>query len=580
MPLLFADELDERAGGPPLCPAEAHDLAYIIHTSGSTGRPTGVEIERGGLANFLAAMRAELPVSSGDSLLAVTPYSFDIAILELLLPLTIGARLVIADEHVARDGRKLRERIDGGDITIMQATPATWQMLIDAGWARSGQLTALCGGEALVPALAAGILARVQSLWNLYGPTETTIWSTVARITDPSAAVPIGRPVANTECLVVDESFEPVRPGATGELLIGGAGLARGYRNDPERTTDRFLAVPAGNDGQFRVFRTGDYARVGPDGALEFLGRRDQQVKIRGFRIELPEIEATLRTHPSVRDAVVLVVGDDLLDRRLFAFAVHDPEACTDAEDLVAYLRDRLPPYMVPDAIRVTGDVPRLPNGKIDRARLAGLAQPPVPAGAEPSPPRTPVEVQLVAILKDILRCDRLGLHDNFFSIGGTSLLGMRYVTRIGDVYGIVLGAADLMRAPTVAMMAELVVRRLSGGGTSAVSSSAAAAVAPIARNVWRPLALARAEGAFDEIDAAAIAYLPDDLLQAAQDVGADGTLRRQLPSADDPQWAAVCHLPLGRIAIVVVPRFGADLTTDHDAAVRAVDAVPHSPRD
>jgi amino acid adenylation domain-containing protein len=571
-PLLFTDEPDRRAGGAAPCPAEAHDLAYIIHTSGSTGRPTGVEIEREGLANFLAAMRTALPVSSGDSLLAVTPYSFDIAALELLLPLTIGARLVIANEHVARDGWKLRERIEDGDITVMQATPATWQMLIDAGWARSRQLTALCGGEALTPALAAGILARVEALWNLYGPTETTIWSTIAQVTDGNAAVPIGRPIANTVCLVVDESLEPVRSGATGELLIGGAGLARGYRNDPERTAHRFIPDPVGNDGRSRVFRTGDYARVRPDGALEFVGRRDQQVKVRGFRIELPEIEATLRTHPSVRDAVVLLLGHELLDRRLFAFAISDPEAI-DADDLVAHLRDRLPPYMVPDAIRITSNVPRLPNGKIDRARLAGLAQLPVPAGRESSEARTPVEVQLLAILKDILRCDRLGVNDNFFSLGGTSLLGMRYVSRIANVYGVALGAADLLRAPTVAMMAELVSRRLSGAGVSAISKSAPTSAAPISRNLWRPLPLARAEGAFDEIDAAAIAYLPDDLLQAAQDIGAESTLRRQLPH-DDPQWAAVCHLPLGRIAIVVVPRFGLDLATDPNTAVCAVDAA------
>jgi amino acid adenylation domain-containing protein len=574
VPLLFTDIPDERTAGFAASSAKADDLAYIIHRSGSTGRPTGVEIERGALSSFMAAMRLELPLSSDDSLLAVTPYSFDIAALELLLPLTIGARIVIADELVARDGRLLSERIGAGDITFMQATPATWQMLIDAGWERTDHLKALCGGEALTAALTAKILARVEALWNLYGPTETTIWSTIARITQADAVIPIGRPLANTSCLVVDEARRPVPPGATGELLIGGAGLARGYHNDPARTAASFIADPACHDGHRKVFRTGDYVRVRPDGALEFHGRRDQQVKIRGFRIELPEIESTLRTHPSLRDAIVLALGDDLLDRRLVAFAVSDPGSRIDADELIACLRRRLPPYMIPDVIRIIGEVPRLPNGKTDRRRLAEAAQPPVPASDEPTRPRTPVEVQLLAILHDLFGHDRIGLDDNFFSLGGTSLLGMRYIARIANIYSVSLGAAELMRAPTVSAMAELVTRRLTGGAVSEAHNSNLAVASPIGRKFWRPLPLARAEGAFDEINAAAIAYLPDDLLQVARDAGAESSLRRQLPRDVAPQWAAVCHLPLGRIAVIVVPRFGADLVTDHDAAVRAVDAA------
>ncbi|HKH27604.1 MAG TPA: amino acid adenylation domain-containing protein, partial [Sphingomicrobium sp.] len=299
--LLVRETANEEAANVPL-PAEpadvrSDDLAYIIHTSGSSGRPTGVEISRGALANFLAAMRLTVPLSRDDTLLAVTPYSFDISILELLLPLTIGARVVIADEATARDGGRLSERIGRGDISVMQATPATWQMLIDCGWSGSPQLKALCGGEALQPALAQKLLARVKALWNLYGPTETTVWSTAVQISEPAQVISIGRPLANTTCLIVDETLRPVTAGTAGELLIGGAGLARRYRNDPARTAERFVNDPMDHTGNRTYFCTGDFARLRPDGMLQFLGRRDQQVKIRGFRVELGDIETALYSH-------------------------------------------------------------------------------------------------------------------------------------------------------------------------------------------------------------------------------------------------------------------------------------------
>src|SRR5262245_40665643 len=340
-PVLFIEPSGVATEAVALPSAEAGDLAYIIHTSGSTGRPLGVEIERGALANFLAAMRAELRLSPDDALLAITPYSFDIAALELLLPLTVGAHVVIADETCAGDGGLLSARIERGDVTVMQATPATWQMLLDAGWEGSDRLTALCGGEALPATLAAKILPRVATLRNLYGPTETTIWSTAARIADADGSVSIGRPIANTSCLVVDELLRPVGPGVAGELLIGGAGLARGYHNDPNRTAERFVPDPLDPSGRRKMFRTGDFVRARPDGALRFLGRRDQQVKVRGFRIELGEIETTLRSHSSVRNAAVIDVGQALDSRRLAAFV--ETELPIEADELATYLRDRLP---------------------------------------------------------------------------------------------------------------------------------------------------------------------------------------------------------------------------------------------
>jgi amino acid adenylation domain-containing protein len=575
VPLLLTDSLAQTGAAFSPVAARPDDLAYVIHTSGSTGRPAGVEVERGALANFLAAMRAELPLSSADTILAITPYSFDIAALELLLPLTIGARVAIAEVAVARDGRLLAERIERGDVTILQATPATWRMLIDAGWKGSRRLTALCGGEALPAALAAEIVGRVGTLFNLYGPTETTIWSTFAQIMDANRTVPIGRPLANTTCLVVDDALRPVGPGVAGELLIGGAGLARGYRNDPVRTAERFISDPLDPGGRRKVFRTGDFVRRHADGSLQFLGRRDSQVKVRGFRIELGEVEAQLRSHSSVRDVAVVAVGDDLLDRRLAAFAVIDPDVPSEAGGLTAHLRERLPYYMVPDIVRVVAAIPRLPNGKSDRGRLTALAQVPVLQGAEERP-RTPVEMQLAAVLEELLGLDQVGLDDNFFSLGGTSLLGMRYVTRVNDVYHVRLGAADMVRAPTVASMAQLVADQLTRAATAGMYDPEVRADALIGAKLWRPLAMSRAEGSFDEIDAAAIAYLPDDLLELARRTGTERALRRQLPAADDPQWSAVCHLPAGTIALVVVPRFGIDLIADRESTVRAVDAATH----
>ena len=574
---LFIDPSDAAPEAVALPPNEADELAYIIHTSGSTGRPVGVEIERGALANFLTAMQAELRLSPDDALLAVTPYSFDIAALELLLPLTIGARVLIADEACARDGGLLSARIERGDVTVMQATPATWQMLVDAGWKGSNRLTALCGGEALPPALAAKILPRVASLWNLYGPTETTIWSTARRIEDTDGGISIGRPIANTSCLVVDEMLRPVGPGVAGELLVGGAGLARGYHNDPVRTAERFIPDPFDPEGRRKVFRTGDFVRVGPDGALRFLGRRDQQVKVRGFRIELGEIETTLLSHPAVRNAAVMDIGDALHSRRLAAFVETDPSM--QAEGLATYLRDRLPYYMVPDPIRTIAAIPRLPNGKVDRLWLAAEAQRPTARAPETERPRTAVEAQIAAILEELLGQDHIGLDDNFFSLGGTSLLCMRYLARVNDVFNVRLGAAAVLRAPTVAAMAQLVAEELAGGSTAGGSTAEirernASLDTPIGQKRWRPLAMMRAEGSFDEIDGAAIAYLPDDLLAAARRIGAERAVRRQLPRADDPQWGAVCRLQLGTIALVVVPRFGIDLIADSKAAIGAVDAA------
>ncbi|WP_143328299.1 non-ribosomal peptide synthetase, partial [Caballeronia pedi] len=279
-------------------------LAYVLFTSGSTGKPKGVMVEHREMLNFLCSMRDVTAMHADDALLAVTTIAFDIAGLELYLPLSTGACVVLARRNDAADPIALQALLAKHDVSFMQATPATWRMLLDAQWTGRAQLTALCGGEALPAELAARLGDKVKSLWNLYGPTETTVWSSCYHTgveANGSSTVPVGRPIANTRMYLLDAQYQLVPPGAVGELYIGGAGVARGYLNRADLTAERFLDdsfVPGA-----RMYRTGDLARYRADGNIEFLGRNDHQVKIRGFRIELGEIEAQIASHPAVREA-------------------------------------------------------------------------------------------------------------------------------------------------------------------------------------------------------------------------------------------------------------------------------------
>lgn len=305
-------------------PVDAEDLAYVIYTSGSTGLPKGVQIPHGALGNFLRAMKERPGIEADDTLLAVTTLSFDISMLELLLPLVEGARVVIASRDVAADGERLAALVVDCGATIMQATPSTWRMLLDAGWSGKPGFRVLAGGEALPEGLARALLATGVTLWNMYGPTETTIWSAVAAVDD--GPISIGEPIANTELYVLDDVRQLVPLAVPGELYIGGAGLARGYLDRPELTAERFVAHPFRSGHADRVYRTGDLVRRRNDGRIEFLGRLDHQVKLRGFRIELGEIESELIRQPVVKDAVVMVREDTPGDQRLVAYVVPDTE--------------------------------------------------------------------------------------------------------------------------------------------------------------------------------------------------------------------------------------------------------------
>jgi amino acid adenylation domain-containing protein len=310
-------------------------LAYVIYTSGSAGRPKGVQIEHRNLTNFLFAMRKQPGLLASDVLLAVTTVAFDIAGLELWLPLAVGASVIIAGRDEMTDAYRLTNVLEKSNITVMQGTPATWRMLLAAGWTGNPRLKVLCGGESLSGSLAGELLARCGSLWNMYGPTETTIWSSVHHVKGGQAAVvPIGRPIGNTTMYVLDRYMEPVPVGVRGELYIGGAGVARGYLGAPQLTAERFVANPFSIDTDSRLYRTGDMVRQRRDGNIEFLGRNDFQVKLRGFRIEPAEIEAVLTKHPAVREAVVRAREDIPGEKRLVAYVVPTPQIAPLSEPL------------------------------------------------------------------------------------------------------------------------------------------------------------------------------------------------------------------------------------------------------
>ena len=318
--------------------ATADSLAYVIYTSGSTGTPKGVMIRHDSVCNFLASMAAEPGLCSNDTLLAVTTLSFDIAGLEIYLPLSVGARIVLASRDVTVDGFRLAAQLSDCGATMMQATPFTWRMLLASGWQGSRELKILCGGEALSEDLASQLAPRCASLWNMYGPTETTIWSSIQRVPENSGKISLGRPIANTQYYVLDRYLNPVPVGVTGELHIGGAGLARGYLNRPELVSEKFIANPFSKYPMERLYKTGDRVRYLPGGEIEFLGRIDEQVKIRGYRIELGEIEATLGQHAGIQQAVVLAREDTPGDRRLVAYVVATPGSSLWANDLRAFL--------------------------------------------------------------------------------------------------------------------------------------------------------------------------------------------------------------------------------------------------
>jgi acyl-coenzyme A synthetase/AMP-(fatty) acid ligase/acyl carrier protein len=413
-------------------------------------------------------MRERPGLASDDVLLSVTTLSFDIAGLELFLPLTTGARVVLVSSAVAADGGALLEALQRSGATVMQATPATWRLLLAAGWERMPRLRALCGGEAVSAELAAQIVARTGAMWNMYGPTETTIWSTVHPISASAtgASVPIGRPIANTSVYVLDGRLEPVPVGVPGELYIGGAGVARGYLNLPELTAERFVADPFRPETGGRMYRTGDLVRWRADGNLDYLERVDTQVKIRGYRIELGEIETLLEQDASVRQAVVIVREDVPGDKRLVGYVVPTAAAGVSVQALKDQLRKTLPAYMVPTLLVTLDHLPLTPNGKVDRKALPSTAETQPERTRQIVIPRTEVERQIAAMWQDVLKLEAVGVTDNFFDLGGHSLLILQVHSRIRQTFETELSVAQMFQYPTVEALAQH-VHHAQGGSAS-----------------------------------------------------------------------------------------------------------------
>ncbi|TAG73445.1 MAG: amino acid adenylation domain-containing protein [Oscillatoriales cyanobacterium] len=469
---LIAQESQET----PIASVTPENMAYVIYTSGSTGKPKGVQVLHRGAVNFLRSMREQPGICEADILLSVTTLSFDIAVLELYLPLTVGAQVVILSREAAMDGRKLLRTIVQLGITILQATPATWRLLLlEPGWEGQSRMKMLSGGEAMPKELAAQLLTKGTELWNMYGPTETTVWSTVYQVKDAEQRILIGKPIANTDIYILDPLLQPVPIGVAGELHIGGSGLARGYLQRDDLTTERFIPNPFRESE--RIYKTGDLARYLPDGNIECLGRLDFQVKIRGFRIELGEIESVLVKHPKVQQAVVIVREDVPGDKRLVGYIVSLNNQNPTIQELRSLLKEYVPEYMVPSIFVFLEALPLTPNGKVDRKALpvpeqsreakpveSATPNPPAPSETtnkvqqekprELARPQDDLEIQLIKIWEKVLHTSPISTTDNFFELGGHSLLAISLIREIEETYKKELSLAILFQSPTIQQLA------------------------------------------------------------------------------------------------------------------------------
>ncbi|MBK7862438.1 MAG: amino acid adenylation domain-containing protein [Archangiaceae bacterium] len=453
--------------------AHPEDVCYVIFTSGSTGKPKGVLVPHRAVVNLLESVKRTPGLSADDTVLGVTTLSFDIAVSEVILPLTVGARIVVASREVAADGARLLDLLRSSQATFLDATPATYRLLLGAGWAGGDLKKCICTGEAMPRDLAVELVKRVPSVWNGYGPTETCVWSTFYEVKAPVGRILIGRPVANTQCHVLDARRQPVLPGCVGELFIGGRGVSLGYLNRPELTRERFI------DG---AYKTGDLVRLLPDGNLECLGRNDFQVKLRGFRIELGEIEDALTQHPAVRQAACVVREVKPGDPRLLGYLVTHPGKTVSDADLRAHLKKTLPDYMVPQNLVRLERMPLSPAGKIDRKALPQPDLQKAPSNDDFVAPRTETEKGLAKLWQEVLGVARVGATDDFFALGGHSLLASQLLARLRKEQGIALSFRKIFEAPTLEKLAALV--------DAAKGEAPAVAAAPIPKHPGGPAPL------------------------------------------------------------------------------------------
>ncbi len=478
-------ELAAHGGDEPLPAVGPEDLAYVLYTSGSTGEPKGVRILHRNLVNFLCSMRESPGFSADDAICSATTLSFDIAALELYLPLISGGQVVIADDDQHRDPEALCRLIESTGCTVFQTTPSLMALLHEVGRIEAlAPLRLLVGGEALPPALARSLAGRCRELWNMYGPTETTVWSSIQRILPGAAAVPLGRPIARTRLYVLDEHRRPALPHALGEIWIDGAGVADGYLHRPDLSAERFLADPFAGDGSL-MYRTGDLGRL-HEGDLHFHGRADDQIKLRGYRIEPGDIEAVAAAEADVAECVVVVRTLAGGDQVLALYAGSERAAAELAPRLRKRLQQSLPAYMRPQHVTVLPSLPKTPNGKIDRRALPPPAEEAQAVSRRRLPPRDDLERMLCGQWQRLLQREAVGVEDDFFELGGYSLLAVRMFTEWQRRYGIDLPLATLIERPTIAGLAE--VLREAGVGQKGDGAPVDAG----ARPSWRALVTLR----------------------------------------------------------------------------------------
>ena len=452
------DKFDNYSTADPETVITGDDLAYVLFTSGSTGKPKGVQIKHHNLVNFLLSMQKEPGLKASDNLLAVTTISFDIAGLEMFLPLLTGAKLIITDAITAKDGRALIDLVADHQITVMQATPYTWRVMLEAGWETKFPLRILCGGEALPKDLINKLIARCSELWNMYGPTETTVWSTVKHITNDED-ISIGKPIDNTQVYILDEKLNNFTDGTIGEIYIGGDGVAKGYLNRPELTNERFVDDVFSGIPESKMYRTGDLGKIREDGEIVCLGRIDHQVKVRGYRIELEEIEQNLLKQDNVKQAVVIAREDTPGNPRLVGYMIineqkNDNDLRAQFDTWQRGLLDVLPEYMVPDDFVIMETIPITPNGKIDRKALPKPNYSNIQRTGEIVAPRTSNEKLVADIWTELMGLETISIFDNFFELGGRSLVAVKIMARLEQETGKRLPLATLFEHSTVERLA------------------------------------------------------------------------------------------------------------------------------
>ncbi len=431
-----------------------HNLAYVIYTSGSTGKPKGVQIEHRTAVNLLTSIVREPGIDASDTLLSITTISFDIAVAEIFLPLIVGAKLAVASRQTASDGHQLLQALERFQVTFMQPTPVSWKILLAAGWQGSKNLKMISTGEALSKELARQLQDKGASLWNLYGPTETTIWSSVHQVKADQELISIGRPLANVKYYILDSHLMPLPIGIPGELYIGGDCLARGYFNRPELTAERFIADPFSDRPEARMYKTGDLAYYSEDGTVICIGRLDRQVKIRGFRIEIEEIESAILQYPGVQAAAVIVQANTTGYQRLVGYIVNQPNATVNHEALRHSLGQQLPAHMIPFGFMTIDALPLTLNGKIDPKALPPVNFVNQTVAESYLAPRSQLEAQLTSVWEKVLEVKRVGIKDDFQELGGSSLLAITLISEIEQTLQQKIPLKALSNLTTVEQMA------------------------------------------------------------------------------------------------------------------------------